>query len=206
MKRMTMGIAKGQCRKRRMAFTIPVLLLMACGSPGTSIAPVLDRQVDVVAGPKAPLKSLMGPAATVFITLDPECPFCQLYGHDFQDIATHYAAQGLKVVGLYAGPYMEREKAERFSADAGFTFPQVMDNDCTLSLALKARVTPEVFLTDTTGKVVYHGAFDDRAVRQGRKKYTAQKHYLADAIDAFLSTGKAQSDVTAVGCIVECGK
>lgn len=50
----------------------------------------------------------------------------------------------------------------------------------------------------------YTGAVDDRAVRQGQKKYEAQEHYLANAIDAFLASGKSQEEVVAVGCIVEC--
>jgi hypothetical protein len=71
---------------------------------------------------------------------------------------------------------------------------------------LEARVTPEVFLMDAKGELVYNGAFDDRAVRQGRKKYDAQKHYLADAMKAFLRDGAHSPEVTAVGCIVECKK
>jgi thiol-disulfide isomerase/thioredoxin len=46
---------------------------------------------------------MLGTTATVFITLDPECPFCQLYAHDFQEFAAHYAEQGVRLVGIYAG-------------------------------------------------------------------------------------------------------
>ena len=67
-------------------------------------------------------------------------------------------------------------------------------------------MTPEVFLMDAEGALVYNGAFDDRAVRQGRKKYDAQKHYFADAMDDFLRDGAHSQEVTAVGCIVECKK
>jgi len=79
-----------------------------------------------------------------------------------------------------------------------------MINACKLSLALQARVTPECFLTDANGTVVYRGAVDDRAVRQGQKKYQAKQHHLAHAIEAFLTTGEPQQEVVAVGCIVEC--
>lgn len=152
------------------------------------------------------LKDLLGSKATVFLTLDPECPFCQLYAHDMQALAAGYAGQGVNFVGVYTGPYMERAKAAAFAADAGFTFPQLMDSACVLSLTLQARVTPECFVTDDSGTVVYRGAFDDRAVRQGRKKIEANEHYLDQALAAFLHTGGAQREETAVGCIVECGE
>lgn len=181
------------------------LIALAGCSPGpASVASVADRTWTTAGGDLVELNALMGKTATLFITLDPECPFCQLYTQAFEDLSKKYAAQGVNVVGLYAGQFMEQRKAAAFSADAGFDFPQVMDDQCVLSLALQARVTPECFLTDANGTVVYRGAFDDRAIRQGRKKYEAQKHYLADAIDAFLATGKSQEEVAAVGCIVEC--
>ena len=170
------------------------------------MASVENRTWTTVTGTTADLKSMMGTAATVFITLDPECPYCQLYAHDLQVLSSAHASDGVKFVGLYPGPFMDQADAARFSADAGFDFPQVMDGQCELALALKARVTPECFITDAHGTVVYRGAFDDRAIRQGRKKIDAQKHFLRDALTAFLRDGKPQAEMVAVGCIVECGE
>lgn len=168
------------------------------------MAAVADRKWTTVSREEVELGSLMGKKATVFITLDPECPFCQLYTQAFKGMAEQYVAQGVKVVGLYPGPFMQQDEAAAFAQEAAFGFPQVMDDQCVLSLALQARVTPECFITDAQGMVIYRGAFDDRAIRQGRKKYEARKHYLADAMDAFLASGKPQEEVPAVGCIVEC--
>lgn len=186
-----------------------LLLLMAsagCQEGPASVAPLQGTVWNTVQGEERSLKELMGSAGTVFITLDPECPFCQLYTHTFNAIADRFAGQGITVVGLYPGPFMQLEQVLPFSADAGFAFAQVLDDQCVLSGALRARVTPECFLTDADGKVVYRGAVDDRAVRQGRKKVQAQQHHLADAIAAFLATGSPQAEVAAVGCIVECGE
>lgn len=186
--------------------SLAILLFTGCVPPPASVASLADSSWTTIHGEQVTLKEMMGTAGTVFITLDPECPFCQLYTHTFSDIADKYAARGVNVVGMYPGHFMQLEEVLPFSADAGFKFPQVMDDQCMLSIALQARVTPECFLTDAHGTVVYRGAVDDRAVRQGQKKYEAQQHYLADAIDAFLATGKPQDEVVAVGCIVECEK
>lgn len=187
-------------------FAIGTFVMTGCNPPPATVAPLTDSAWTTIHGEKLTMKEMMGTAGTVFITLDPECPFCQMYTHTIRAIAAKYAGQGVKVVGLYPGHFMQLEEVLPFSADAGFEFPQVMDDQCRLSLALQARVTPECFLTDASGTVVYRGALDDRAVRQGQKKYEAQRHYLADAIDAFLATGKPQEEVVAVGCIVECEK
>lgn len=190
-----------------MQMTAFVLLFTAgCSSPSPSIAALKDVSCTLADGSSKPLSSMLGTTATLFVTLDPDCPFCQLYAHDLQEFASRYGAQGVRVVGVYAGPYMEAVKAERFAADGNFTFPQVMDHDCMLTLALNARVTPEVFLMDAKGERIYHGAFDDRAVRQGRKKIAAQQYWLTDAMDAYLRNRAPSPEVIAVGCIVECKK
>lgn len=182
-----------------------MLLLAGCAHP-PSVAPLLEQGFTSVQGEHALLKTWAGTKATVFLTLDPTCPITQLYTNAFEEFAEKYAGQGVKLVGVYAGPFMHQSEAAAFAADAGLRFPQVVDSTCVLSLALQARVTPECFIADPTGNVVYRGAFDDRPVREGRKKPEAVKHYLADALDAYLATGQPQQEVVAVGCIVECGE
>ena len=180
------------------------VMVSGCTKPHTSIASLAGSAWATADERSVELRSIMGAKATVIITLDPECPFCQLYAHDIQELAARFTGQGVAFIGAYTGPYMESNKAEAFAREAGFSFPQLMDPNCKLALALKARVTPECFITDGAGTVVYHGAFDDRAVRQGRKKITAQEHYLENALMNFLRTGEPQDEVSAVGCIVEC--
>ena len=183
---------------------LTVIALSGCNPMPASMASVADHTWTSVKGEDVVLDSLLGKAATVFITLDPDCPYCQFYAHDLEQVAEQYAADSVRLVGFYAGPYMEAAAAAKFAEQAGFTFPQLMDPGCSLCLALHARVTPETFITDAQGTVVYRGAIDDRAVREGQTKYEAQKHYLTDALSAFLKNGKPQPEVTAVGCIVEC--
>ena len=181
-----------------------LLLASGCMPKVASVSGLIDRSWTEANGRETVLGTVLGKRATVFITLDPDCPFCQFYAHDLQVMASRFAADSVKFVGVYAGPFMEGPAAAKFADQAGFTFPQLMDPGCSLCLALRARVTPETFIIDANGVVVYRGAIDDRAVRQGRKTYEAKKHYLADALTAFLRDGTPQPEVTAVGCIVEC--
>lgn len=182
---------------------LATLLGVACTRP-PSVVPLLGQVFTSIQGEQAELKDWMGSKATLFITLDPTCPVTQLYVQAFREIAARYAPQGVRVVGVYAGPFMHRGEAAAFAREAGLDFPQVVDSACVLSTALRARVTPECFITGPAGRVVYRGALDDRPVREGRKKPGATRNYLSDAMDAFLATGRPQREVAAVGCIVEC--
>ena len=60
-----------------------------------------------------------------------------------------------------------------------------------------ASVTPEAFLFDRNGKLVYHGAIDDNHRDPGK----VQKRYLKDALDA-VAAGKtpAVQESKSMGC------
>lgn len=185
-----------------------LILMAACGlwscTRPASVSGLRNESMALLEGGQQALGSLLGEKATIFFTLDPECPITQLYTHDFQRFADDHTAKGVSVVGVYTGAFMQHDEAGAFAQGAGLAFPQIMDNDCRLALALQARVTPECFIVAPDGRVVYRGALDDRPVREGRKKPMATKAYLAEALEAFLATGKPQQEVVAVGCIVEC--
>ncbi|QQR84834.1 MAG: redoxin domain-containing protein [Flavobacteriales bacterium] len=146
---------------------------------------------------------LEGDSATLYITLDPECPMTLGYA-PLLDSLEEALPDGVAMVGLYPAPFIDRDSAAAFARKHDLDFPQVMDPGCHLANALRARVTPEVFLVALSGEVLYRGALDNSAVREGRKR-AANEHYLRDALSAFAG-GKPQphTEVRAFGCIVEC--
>ncbi len=149
------------------------------------------------------LSEVLGSTATLFLTLDPECPMTLGYAPMF-DSLQHALPEGVRMVGFYPAPFIVADSANLFAQQHGFTFAQLMDPDCRLANALRARVTPEAFLVGADGAVLYRGAIDDSAVREGRKRI-AVKHYVIDALRA-VSAGAAVAvkTVPALGCIVEC--
>ena len=148
---------------------------------------------------------LRGANATVLITLDPECPFCQGYGPVIDSLSRTFSAEGVRFVGLYPTTFIAPDSALRFARESSFDFPQVLDADCSIASTLHARVTPECFVLDKQGELLYRGAIDNWAVRAGKHRVNATEHYLSDALHAALSEGdKRSEEVLAVGCIVEC--
>jgi len=78
----------------------------------------------------------------------------------------------------------------------GFIFPYVVDATSDVARAFGATRTPEAFLFDKDGKLVYHGAIDD-----SQKADQVSTRYLQDATDSLLS-GKqiANKETKFVGC------
>ena len=75
--------------------------------------------------------------------------------------------------------------------------PILKDQDNKYADVVGAKTTPEVYVIDKSGKLAYHGAFDDRA--QPDKKGTTP--YVENAVKAVLD-GKAAEpkEVKSWGC------
>ncbi|MBP6389979.1 MAG: hypothetical protein KA175_10370 [Flavobacteriales bacterium] len=179
-------------------------LASACSVPDKPLQELSGRTFDPVRTGSGLLKDPLGSKATVLITLDPECPFCQMYLPLLDSLVALPAYGAVRFVGVFASPYIPRDSAVKFMGASPAAFDGIMDPEFVLCKALGARVTPEVFVLDGEGRLVYSGAIDDRAVRAGQKRIQATRHYLNDALDAVLRGERpVENEVTAVGCILE---
>lgn len=59
-----------------------------------------------------------------------------------------------------------------------------------LAKYLKATTTPEVFVLNNKGEVVYSGAIDNWAIDLGEKRQVITEFYLKDALNALLQNKK----------------
>ena len=183
------------------------LLWCACSEPPRQpdmTSAHLDHLVfEDLQGEQTALGTMEGTQATLYLTLDPECPMTLGYVPLLDSLQTALPT-GVAMVGFYPARFIVRDSAAAFARKSRLFFPQIMDPACELSGALRARVTPEAFLVTMSGKVLYRGALDDSAVREGRKR-SVTKHYLRDALNAFAAgTDQPTPEVKALGCIIEC--
>jgi len=92
------------------------------------------------------------------------------------------------------------EVMQQRAKERGFAFPYVVDDTSGVAKAFGATRTPEVFLFDGSGRLVYHGAIDDNA----REPEKVEKHYLADALRAVAQGQKvAVAQTKALGCTIK---
>ena len=82
----------------------------------------------------------------------------------------------------------------------GFKFPYVVDATSDVARAFGATHTPEAYLLDAQGKLVYHGGVDDNA----RDEKAVKQPWLRQAVEA-LEGGKPVplAETKALGCSIK---
>jgi thioredoxin-related protein len=93
-----------------------------------------------------------------------------------------------------------KEAMKNYGAAQKFSVPYVLDNGTELADAFGATRTPESFLFDKNGKLVYRGSIDDSP----RDAKAVKKNYLLDAMTA-VSRNKEVATPTTVssGCSIK---
>jgi thiol-disulfide isomerase/thioredoxin len=172
---------------------------------------------EIAIGAKAPSFSLVntvdgktyaftpggGKPAVVFFTCN-QCPYAKAFEPRLIAIAKEYQARGVNFYAIdsndearYAEETADNMKAR--AVEKGYPYPYLKDGDSAVARAYGAKVTPHVFVIDSTGVVRYHGYVDDSAKADERKATG-----LTDALDAVLA-GKtvANASTRAFGCTIK---
>lgn len=140
---------------------------------------------------------------TAIVFLSPDCPLSQNYTLVLNDIQKS-RKDLLQVIGVLpnAVDYSEHEIVS-FKNKYAIEFPFLRDKKGVLVNYTHATITPEVFLYDSKGVLLYKGAIDDWAISLGKKKRQAEQHYLRNAIDNYLQHKEVNpSQTKAVGCFI----
>jgi peroxiredoxin len=101
---------------------------------------------------------------TVFIC--PHCPVVRHIRKELAKFAREYQEKGLPIIAInsndtIAFPDDSLEGMEKEIAQAGYTFPYLVDESQQVAKAFHAACTPDFFLFDRNRKLVYRGQFDD---------------------------------------------
>jgi peroxiredoxin len=98
------------------------------------------------------------------------CPFVRHIRREFARLTTEFQERGLAVVAInsndvVAFPEDGPEGMKQEAREAGYTFPYLFDETQEVAKAFKAACTPDLFLFDARGTLVYRGQFDDSRPR-----------------------------------------
>ncbi|QQT28174.1 redoxin domain-containing protein [Sphingobacterium spiritivorum] len=139
----------------------------------------------------------------VFIFYSTDCPLSQKYTLTISNIYNKYTDK-INFVGVFPGREQHVEEYKNFKKKYNINYMLIKDEKFSLTSHLKATVTPEVFLLDKSGKIMYHGAIDDWAVKLGKTKQQPTINYLENAIESLLNNKNIQSDyIKPIGCYIE---
>lgn len=141
--------------------------------------------------------------------LCPHCPYVQHIRAELGRAAQDFRQRGLAVVGINsndATTVLEDGVAgmRQEVREAGYTFPYLVDETQAVAKAFHAACTPDFFLFDGAGRLVYRGQFD--ASRPGGTEPVTGKDLRA-AVDALLAGEAPAADQRpSLGCNIKWKK
>lgn len=117
-------------------------------------------------------KAAAGPKGLLVMFLCNHCPFVKHVREELARLGRDAQAMGIGVVAISSndaeaypddGPEHMRQEATA----AGYTFPYLYDESQEVAKAYGATCTPDFFLHDATGRLVYRGQLDDSRPNSG---------------------------------------
>ena len=165
-------------------------------SMGKPIEPFALPRVDT--GAQEPAFSTPPSRATVILFLSARCPCSGGYDARVAALERDYGRRGVRIVAIYANAGEAPKEIEQHARKAGFRFPVLRDEGAIIADRLGAKVTPEVYVTDSLRVLRYHGRIDDN-----RDAQAVKENSLRNAIDVLLA-GKLPNppETQAFGCAI----
>jgi len=174
---------------------------LSLGSP----APLSDVKMKSVDGKEYTLASTAGKKGTLVVFTCNTCPWAQAWQTRVAAIGNEAVRRGFGVVAINANDPAVNA-GDDFAAmvarakKLGLKFPYLVDASSDVARAFGATRTPEAYLFDAQGKLVYHGTVDDN----GRDAGAVKEHWLQDAVFA-VAAGHAvpTAETKAMGCSIK---
>jgi len=176
-------------------------LALSIGDP----APKTDVKMKNVDGRELSIADVAGPKGTLVIFSCNHCPFVKAWESRIAEIGNTYREKGVGVIAINSNdpnayPEDGYEQMQQRAKDRGFRFPYVVDATSEMARAFGASHTPEAFLFNKEGKLVYHGAIDDNS----RDASKVEAPYLKDALNALLAGQPITiKETKAIGCSIK---
>jgi hypothetical protein len=174
---------------------------IAIGDP----APMRDAVMKSVSGKDVTIAASAGKKGTLVIFICNHCPYVKAWQGRIAAIGNAAMGSGVGVIAINSNDpsaYPEDDFAEMRSRakKVGYRFTYAMDATSDVARAFGAARTPEAFLFDASGKLVYHGAVDDNAQDEAKVEH----RWLREAVDAVAAgTAVPTAETKAMGCGVK---
>lgn len=138
----------------------------------------------------------------LFIFLSPDCPLCQNYSKDLNQLFTQYKDR-IAFYGIIPGKAYSVSEVKEFSETYKVKFDLLFDKSFQLAKLLQATTTPQVFLVNSKNEIVYSGRIDNWATSIGVKRTIITDHFLEDAIFSSVNNIPVKLRYThPVGCLI----
>jgi peroxiredoxin len=121
---------------------------------------------DVMTGRTVSRADVAGPRGMLAMFICRHCPFVKHVQDELAKIGRDYAGRGVGIVAISANdvashPEDSPTKLAYQAQELEFTFPYLFDESQEVARAYDAQCTPDFFLYDSKGLLVYRGQLDD---------------------------------------------
>lgn len=129
-----------------------------------------------------------------------KCPYSKAVDTDVQKLHEKFKDQGVVVLSIDSHNDTPPEEIKAYAEEHGYTYTFLKDPENKYADRIGATRTPEMFVLDKEGTIVYYGAFDDRTSPEGEPTTS----YTMDAVAAAVAgeTPEVQSE-TPWGCTIK---
>jgi len=130
------------------------------------------------------------------------CPLSNLYSPRIQSIADSFEPKGVAFLVVNSNYQDSMDELAEARESFGLRVPLLKDEHNSAADAFGVMRTNEVFVLDSSRRILYHGAIDDQ-YGIGTQRPKADHAYLRDALDQTLAGNPISTPRTqAFGCIV----
>lgn len=136
---------------------------------------------------------------TVITFISTQCPVSNAYNDRMTALYNAYAPKGVKFIFVNANRNEAASEVAEHAKSVAFPFKVYKDPNNELADRFDAQVTPESYVLDARGKLLYHGQVDDN-----RNQARVRQQSLKMALDSVLA-GKpvAFTETKAFGCTIK---
>jgi peroxiredoxin/mono/diheme cytochrome c family protein len=188
--------------KRFLTFAFVLIFLAAAEPKPVENAPrrIAPFTLKDSAGKEWSLQDQRKKKAIVVVFLGTECPVNNAYLPRLAELHKEYEPRGAAFVALNANCTDTPARIAAHAKDHAIPFPVLKDTANVIADRFDARRTPEAFVLDGEGKILYRGRIDDQ-IGVGFRRPTPTRRDVAEALEEVLA-GKAVSQprTTPTGC------
>jgi peroxiredoxin/mono/diheme cytochrome c family protein len=140
--------------------------------------------------------------AVVVVFIGTECPVNNAYMPRLVELHKTYADKGVAFVGINSNNQDTATRVMAHAKDHKLPFPVLKDTANIVADLFGAQRTPEAFVLDAKGKVVYQGRIDDQ-FGVGFKRPTPTRNDMIEALDELLDGKEVKVAKTEpAGCLI----
>ena len=180
-------------------------LLPADPLPLGSPVPKPDLKMKDVSGKEVSLKDAKGSKGLLVMFSCNTCPYVIKNESRTAEVCKYAMSNDIGVALLNSNE-AQRDADESYAAmqgyakEQGYKWHYLVDNNSELADAFGANRTPECFLFDASGKLVYHGAIDDNPSNESA---VSRKHLVAAIDDLKAGREVSVKESRSVGCTIK---